>query len=196
MQSHLQTEAYLKSLAVSFTAIRVGLYSESFPMYTGYPNLQSPGSRVQIPHDGLGAGVAWAKIDDLGEAIAKLVQEYCHGSAADHPEYKDKIILLSGPRAYSLAETLHVLGNALGTKIAIENVSITEYAADPIVQTNLAPHGQEDVPTKWATSFEAVRKGEAAVTSVRLERLLGRKPESFETTVATMVNSSHAWRKA
>lgn len=199
MQSHLQTEAYLKSLAVSstaksrfsFTAIREGLYSESFPMYTGYPNFQNPGSRVQIPHNGLGPGVAWAKIDDLGEATAKLVQEYCHGSVADHPEYKDQVVLLSGPRAYSLAETLDVLGTAMGTEIVIENVSVSEYASEPIIQKHLAPHGQEDAPTKWATSFEAVRKGEAAVTSVRLERLLGRKPESFETTVATMVNSSH-----
>ncbi|KAL9037232.1 MAG: hypothetical protein Q9214_005790 [Letrouitia sp. 1 TL-2023] len=198
MQAHLQTEAYLKSLAVSstaksrfsFTAIREGLYSESCPMYAGFPNLQNPGSRVQIPHDGTGPGVAWAKIDDLGEATAKLVGEYCYGSATSHPEYKDQVVLLSGPRAYSLAETLDVLGTALGTEIVIENVSVSDYAREPTVRKFLAPHGQEDVPTKWATSFEAVRIGETAVTSVRLEQLLGRKPESFETTVATMVDSS------
>ncbi|KAL9608733.1 MAG: hypothetical protein Q9167_006451 [Letrouitia subvulpina] len=198
MQAHLQTEAYLKFLAASstaespfsFTAIREGLYSESCPMYIGFPNLQNPGSRVKIPHNGSGPGVAWVKIDDLGEATAKLVREYCHSSAAGHPEYKDQVILLSGPRAYSLAKTLDILGTALGKKIVIENVSVSEYAGEPAVQEYLDSHGQEDVPTKWATSFEAVRAGEAAVTSVRLQQLLGRKPESFETTVAVMVGSS------
>ncbi|CAF9929274.1 MAG: hypothetical protein ALECFALPRED_004288 [Alectoria fallacina] len=31
---------------------------------------------MKIPHDGSGPGIAFAKIDDLGEVTAKLVQEY------------------------------------------------------------------------------------------------------------------------
>ena len=56
-----------------FTAIREGIYSERFPTYTGFPDLQDLPEELKIPHDGSGPGIAFAKIDDLGEATAKLV---------------------------------------------------------------------------------------------------------------------------
>jgi hypothetical protein len=40
----------------------------------------------------------------------------------------------------------------------------------------------------WATVFEAVGKGEMAVVSVELRRLLGREPEDFERTVRAVAN--------
>ncbi len=196
MQAHLETEAYLKSLAVSntkfsFTIIREGFYSESFPMYTGFPDLQNPNSKFRIPHNGSGPGIAWAKMDELGEATAKLVRSYHDSGAAGLPEYKDQIIMLTGPRAYSLAETVDILGAALGKKIEIESVDVEDYVKDPIVQRSLSPYGQGDVPRKWATSFEAIRRGEAMVTSARLEELLGRQPESFEATATAMIQKLH-----
>lgn len=202
MQAHLGTEAYLKSLAsssktnakFSFTAIREGLYSESFPLYIGFPELHNPESKVKIPHDGSGPGIAWAKTDELGEATAKLVRNYYDDGAADLSEYKDQIIMLTGPRAYSLVETVNVLGAALGRKIEIESVDVEDYVKDPVVQRHLRRYGEEDVPRKWATSFEALKGGEAAVTSVRLEELLGRKPESFEVTATALLQKSSTYK--
>ena len=194
MQAHLATEAYLKAAVAqsnqlfSFTAIREGIYSESFPMYTGFPSLQSPGSKVKIPHDGVGPGVAWVKIDDLGEATAKLVKKYADLGGKGLAEFQDRVILFSGPKAYTLAETINLLGSTLGKSIGIEQVAVDDYAEDPTVQESLGSHGQGDVPRKWATSFKAVKEGETAVTSIILETVLGRKPESFEATLAAMVN--------
>lgn len=199
MQAHLRTEAYLKSFAVSskentkftFTIIREGFYSESFPMYVGFPDLQNPKCKCRIPYNGSGPGIAWAKMDELGEATAKLVRNYHDSGAAGLPEYKDQVIMLTGPRAYSLVKTVDILGAALGKKIEIESVDVEDYVKDPIILRNLSPYGQGEVPRKWATTFEAIRRGEAMVTSVRLEELLGRKPESFEVTITTMIQRLH-----
>lgn len=63
--------------------------------------------QVKVPCKGAGRGVAWAKIDDLGEATARLVQSYIHGNGVN--EYQNKIVLLSGPKVYSIAETVAFL---------------------------------------------------------------------------------------
>ncbi|KAG8528382.1 uncharacterized protein KY384_007300 [Bacidia gigantensis] len=194
MQAHLQTEAYLKLLMVqkpgfSFTAIREGLYAESFPMYMGFPDLRGSTMDLRILCDGKGPGLAWASIDDLGEATAKLVERYCKGR--DVREYENRVVLLSGPRAYSLAETVQILGSIAGDRMAVHKVGIDEYACDPVVQDNLDSHGEVDVPLKWATSFKAVEAGETAVPSKRLERLLGRRPETFEKAMGRMIREAH-----
>ena len=195
MQAHLQTEEVLRAWSLdkvkkfSFTAIREGIYSESFPMYTGFPDLANPSEVVKIPHDGTGPGVAWVKIEDLGEATAKLVQKYATADGDDE-EYKNKIVLLSGSKAYNLAETVQVLANVTGRDIEIKSVTVEDYTQLPIVQQQLGSHGTGDVPKKWVTSFEAIQKGETAVTSANIEKLLGRSPEPFETTVARMVKEA------
>ena len=110
MQAHLATEKYLATVTFpetgfsqeqkpfSYTAIRQGIYSESFPMYTGFPDLQVPSKETRIPHDGTGPAVAWAKIDNLGEATAKLVHGYHSGKADVVDRFKNQIVLLSGSK--------------------------------------------------------------------------------------------------
>ncbi|TQS33051.1 hypothetical protein Golomagni_06617, partial [Golovinomyces magnicellulatus] len=59
MGAHLDTEAYLDAVAkkdasFSWTAIREGLYSESYPIYTAFFDVKAPTSEILIPHDGSG----------------------------------------------------------------------------------------------------------------------------------------------
>ena len=92
-----------KNRHFAFTAVRVVVYSEAFPMYTGFPDLQNLQEELKVPHNGSGPGIAFAKIDDLGEATAKLVKEYL-----DEPgrfQYTNQVMLLSGPKVWSLADT-------------------------------------------------------------------------------------------
>jgi uncharacterized protein YbjT (DUF2867 family) len=191
MQAHLRTEAWLRELAsrerkFTFTAIREGIYSESYPMYTAFFDPKSPAQTVRIPHDGSGPGVAWACISDLGEATANLIDEYVDNP--DDPRYINKIVVLSGPKAWSLKETVDLLGKLAGKKVSIEQVSFDEHATDPKVVDALGSHGPgNNVARDWTTVFEAVRNGETAVVNGELERLLGRTPESFETTVKRML---------
>ncbi|KZF19850.1 NmrA-like family protein [Xylona heveae TC161] len=204
MRAHLKTENYLHSLAsddtspkFTYTSIREGLYAESWPMYTGFFNIKDeshPSDEIRIPHDGSGPGIAWAKLDELGEASAELVREYLTTGRSNTPfRYTNKVMLLSGPRAYSLNETAEILGKikAGGVKqqVRVKEISVDEYAATEIVREEVgshAPKGREagEPARKWATVFEAIRKGETEVTAAEeLERLLGRKPTGFEDVV-------------
>lgn len=195
MQAHLATESYLASLAArvtspespfTFTAIREGIYSESFGLYTGFFDLKKPASEVKLPHDGSGPGVAWAKRDELGEASARLVKKYL--DAPERFEWRNQIVLLSGPKSWSIAETLRVLGRIAGKEVKIVHVGAGAYIDDPRTQQVMGSHGPDDPAKEWATTFEAVRKGETDVVSEDLERLLGRKPEAFDETVRRLVN--------
>lgn len=70
MQAHLDTEKYLKESGLTYTIIREGIYSESYPLYFGYWN-PSRGSEVRVPYgDG---GIAWVCREDLGEGTAKVL---------------------------------------------------------------------------------------------------------------------------
>lgn len=168
--------------------VREGLYSESTPIYTAFfdPSSASPSSPsvIHIPHDGSGPGVAWAKREELGAATAKILVSFARGEG----EYKNRITLLSGPRAYTLKETVDIIASVYGIQgLKIEQVSVEEYASQPSVKGKQvfaeANGDEEDYAPKWATSWEAIKQGETAVVNGELERILGRKPESFEETL-------------
>ena len=154
-------------------------------MYTGFFNLSAPQSEVKIPHDGSAPGIAWAKIDELGEATARLITKY-----VDSPqtfEFRNRAVLFSGPKAWSIADTLKAAAKVSGKEVSINQVSVEEYVNEPLVIEQLGSHGPGEVPRQWATSFEAVRHGETAVVTTELGKLLGREPESFEQTVRSLI---------
>lgn len=195
MGAHLATENYLAGLPgrFTYTAIREGIYSESFPMYTGWFDLKNnPPSEqqdyededIKIPHDGTGPGIAWAKRDELGEATAKLVVSY-----AKNPEafpYLNKVVLLSGPDEVSLRETVNVLGRVAGRPLRIREVGVDEYVALSVNEKTK----YSGMAREWATVWEAIRRGETAVVTGVLKEVLGREPERFEGTVRGIFQSS------
>lgn len=191
MQAHLDTEKYLASIAAqdksfTWTAIREGIYSESFPIYTAFFDLANPTDEILIPHDGSPPGIAWAKQDELGEATAKLIVAHAKDPSAF--KFLNQTILFSGPKVLSLAESVEILGKLVGKKVHIRKVSIEQYSAQPQVQKGLT-YGAGSWAPLWATAFEAIRAGETAAVTPLLGQLLGREPEPFETTVAGLVKA-------
>lgn len=190
MQAHLDTEEYLSLKAkynkdFSWTSIREGIYSESFAMYTGFFDMKLPSGEILLPHNGSGPGVSWVKRDELGEGSAKLISNYV-SSPKDFPHI-NTVVLLTGAKSYSLSETVEILGRIAGKTPAIRKVSIEEYSSQEHVKKALKTDSVRKV-ILWATSFEALRKGETAVVSPLLEELLGRKPEDFEITIRAGVD--------
>lgn len=191
MQAHLDTETYLAKVAeddplFTYTAVREGIYSESFPIYTAFFNLKSPVDTVCIPHDGSGPGVAWAEQDDLGEASARLIAAYA--ASPDGYPHTNKVILLSGPRVWSLAETVEVMGKIANRQVSIRQVSIEEYVKQPQIQS-AGGYGSGEAATTMATALEAIRRSETAVSSSLLAETLGRDPEPFDVTVERMAKA-------
>ncbi|KAJ5835262.1 hypothetical protein N7447_001288 [Penicillium robsamsonii] len=186
MGAHIETEKYLSSLkdTVSYTSVREGLYVESYPIYTAFYDLQNPADKVTIPHSGKGPGVSWVKRDELGEATAKLIVSYVNDPTSF--EYLNKAVLLSGPREISLAETVEILGRAVGKTLKIREITVDEYVNIPGIAEKQTYKGV-NLSREWATAWEAIRRGETAVVSPVLSEILGREPESFETTIKAMV---------
>lgn len=190
MQPHLLTERYLASLSpgrpVSYTSVREGIYSESFPIYTGWLDAGNPpnSNLVTIPHDGSGPGIAWAKKDDLGEATANMLLSYVRDPAGF--PYVNQTVLLSGPRVVSLAETVGILGRAIGRPLKIQEISVDEYTRLPAGEGKNVYRGVS-FEGPWATSWEAIRRGETAVPTDVLAKWLGREPEDYENTIRNLV---------
>lgn len=185
MQAHLTTEAYLRKLAAedisfTYTVIREGLYAESTPIYTAFfsPKAQPALSEILIPHDGTGQGVAWVERDELGEASARLIAGYATG--LEKFKYVNETLLLTGTKVWSLEDTVKVLAEIAGTDIKIREVSTDEYVKLKRAQVVF---GSEGKARTWATAWDAIRAGEAAVLTSHMEEILGRKPEEFEATV-------------
>lgn len=186
MGAHLETEQYLTELTdkITYTSIREGLYSESFPIYTAWLDPANPPNEITIPHPGTGSGVSWIKRDELGEATAKLIVTY-----TDHPQsfkYLNNKVLLTGRREISLAETADILGRAIGKPLKIREISVDEYVSLPQIGDKHTYHGV-NLSREWATAWEAIRQGETAVVSPVMKEILGREPESYETTIQALL---------
>ncbi|KAL6877152.1 NAD(P)-binding protein [Trichoderma novae-zelandiae] len=193
MGTHLDTEAHLRKIAAqdpgfTWTSVREGLYSESTGIYTAFLDLKDPSStEIRIPHDGSGPGISWAKRDELGEATAALIAQHFK-DPANFP-WTNKIVILTGPREWSLAETAKLLSAVAGRDLTIRQVSVDEYVAQPQV---LEHFGSEELARTWATSWEAIRDGETAHVSPTLGELLGRRPEDLDVTVKNLYGSPSA----
>ncbi|THZ79210.1 NAD(P)-binding protein [Aureobasidium pullulans] len=192
MQAHLDTEKYLASIAkensaFTYTTVRQGLYSESFPLYTAFFDLKNPTKEICIPHDGKDVGIAWAKQDELGKATAKIIAQ--HGQSGPRSLYVNRTLLLSGPKDWSLEQSVAVLGEAVKVDVKIKPVTKEEYASQPSIN-GASGYGSGEAGIRWATAFDAIREGEACVTRTLLGDLLGREPESFDRTIFEMAKVS------
>ena len=188
MQAHLDSERHLHKIAqedstFTYTSIREGIYSESFPIYTAFFNPKELASKILIPHDGTGPGIAWTKRDELGEGSAKLIATYTENP--DSFRYINAKVLLTGPREWSLRDTVKLLGEVIGADMAIAQVSVDEYAEQPQV---LGRFGTEDKAKTWATAWAAIKDGATAVVTPDLENILGRKPEEFDVTIRKLLS--------
>lgn len=189
MQAHLDTENYLEQCrqkrdGFTYTIVREGLYSESFPLYTAFFDPTQPRNEIKIPHDGSGPGIAWVKREELGEGTAELTTQYFKQPAEF--QWKNKTVLLSGQKTLTLAETIKILGEIAQVPVKITQVSDDEFATQPDVIRNFTYHGV-DLSKRWATAFEAFRRGEAAYVCPLLKELLGRDPEDFKTTIGGFI---------
>ncbi|KAM6534432.1 hypothetical protein FALCPG4_004070 [Fusarium falciforme] len=189
MRAHLDSEAHLKALArkdpgFSWTSIREGLYSESFPIYTAFFDIKNPSPEILIPHDGSGPGISWVKRDELGEATARLIASYAESPSEF--KYINQIVTLTGPRPWSLAETVQVLSKASNQNVQIRQVSVDEYAAQPQV---VGRFGSKELATTWATAWEAIQAGETGAVTETLGQILGREPEAFDKTIEDLVKA-------
>jgi uncharacterized protein YbjT (DUF2867 family) len=194
MGAHLDSEAHLRKIAsakegFTWTSVREGLYSESFPIYTSFLDLKNPPSKVLIPHDGSGLGVSWVKRDELGEATAQLIASYAKSPLSF--KHTNQIVTLTGPKTWTLSETVGVLSRAAGKAFKIQEISVDEYVDLPQIKEYF---GTEEKARTWATAWDAIRTGETAGVTNTMKEILGREPEDFEKTIEELAkNQRSGW---
>lgn len=193
MRAHLDTEAYLKTSLPSdmtYTIIREGLYTESFPLYFGIYDLVAKPSEVCIPrgdNDGL---VAFTKRDELAEVTANIINTMV--TKRKDGEFMNKTILLAAEPKYSLTSLGVLIGETLGTTpVKVNRISADEYAAPSSRASSFI--GSSEMAKDWATTYPAIGRGETSYQgegSQDLERLLGRKPESVAITIERILKGN------
>ncbi|KAI0351982.1 NmrA-like family protein [Trametes cingulata] len=170
MQAHIDTEKYLKESGLTYTILREGIYSESYPLYFGFYNPAEGKDEVIIPHsDG---GIAWVSREDLGEGTAKIMVQ---------GGFENETRLLSGSRSVTLKEIAAKVSSLLGRDVRLVVASEDDY-----VKANVGKHGprgEEEFLRKWATTYKALERGELDVVDPLLQQILGRELKPFEDTL-------------
>ncbi|KAI0765715.1 hypothetical protein BD413DRAFT_165327 [Trametes elegans] len=160
MQAHIDTETYLKESGLTYTIIREGLYSESWPLYFGFFNPAEGNDEVVVPY---GDGpIAWVSREDLGEGTAKILNGF-----------ENETLLFTGSRTFSLKELADKICSLLGRNVKLAFSS----------EGKPGPQGNEELLRSWATSFKALERGELGVVDPFLQQLLGRELTPFEGTL-------------
>ncbi|KAF2165552.1 hypothetical protein M409DRAFT_67335 [Zasmidium cellare ATCC 36951] len=184
MKAHERTEQYLKKSGFQWTAIREGLYNESWPLYFGHYDVSND-SRSEVPVGG-NSKISWTSIPDLGLATALVL-------AAPSEEWAGKTFYLSQSKAHSLDDVAKMISRAKGKEVKLKVVTRPEHEEYYIKDRKM------DAPfiKWWSKTYDALRENECEIHDPTLEQPLatkGRKPISMEETVEEMVEAERAVR--
>ena len=207
-QAHIATENYLAQMSstansskFSYTIIKEGIYSESFPLYLNF----HPSSTTPIPPEDRKAylplnpsrGVAWVTRDDLGEATARLlvVEEEDLISSS----YRNQRVLLSGPQSWTFTHLANEISRLLGWTSSSHPLEIVplgqdewiKYQAETRVKAGVDPDEAKEFATQWATTYPAIEKGELEVVDPLCERLVGRKLVGMDQYLAEILGGEN-----
>lgn len=178
MRAHFRTEEYLKEKQQqnqlrSFTVIREGLYSESWPLYLGHFTLNGKEEREEIVVAGDGQ-ISWTSISDLGLASAIII------TSPNDARFNNSILYLSNPTTLNLND----LANKLDRKLSIlsESQYVQHYEKEHEMQ---APFLEW-----WSSTYPSLEEGHCNIQDPLLTDLLAkheRQPESFDLILNTMI---------
>lgn len=157
MQSHFQTEEYIKESGLVYTFYRNNLYTDTILMFAGENPFETG---IALPTGNGKVGFALRR--EIGEAIANdlLVTSI-----------DNKIYEITGSESYSYVEVASEL-----SKLSGKNVSYTDLEAGTYVEL-LQNIG---IPEQYISMFSAfaadMKNNQHSKVTTDLENLLGRKP--------------------
>ncbi|KAK7949088.1 uncharacterized protein PG986_009974 [Apiospora aurea] len=187
MRAHIRTEAYLESLRkedkVKTTALREGLYNESWPLYLGYFFDMKNDARGTVKLGGDGK-ICWTAIADLGVANALVLTQ-------PGEEWAGKTCYLStapaGARDLKEIAAMVSAARPAKEKVEVEIVGRKEHERHYVEDRGMDRPAVE----WWSATYDALEDGECLIDDPTLETLLdlvGRKAVPIEETVKAMVS--------
>ncbi len=82
-------------------------------------------------------------------------------------------MLFTGPEAIPLGAVASILSNLLHRDIKVKHVEVDEYATSSTTLSKLGP----EFAKLWATTYDALKRGECSVVDPSLGLVLGRPAE-------------------
>lgn len=169
MDSHFETEDYIKESGLNYTFLRNSLYAEVIPMYVGEEVFETG---IYLP---TGNGkVAYALRREMGEAAANVLLQNGH---------ENKTYQITGSELYSYQDVANELSS-----LSDKTIHYTD--ADAATFPNkLKEFGVPELRILIASGFSAdIKSGQYEIVSKDLENLLGRKPASLKESLKEIYN--------
>src|SRR5690606_11792661 len=152
MDSHFETEDYIKESGLNYTFLRNSLYAEVIPMYVG-ENVFEKG--IYLPT--ANGKVAYALRREMGEAAANVLLQNGH---------ENKTYQITGSELYSYQDVANELSSLSGKAI---NYTDADAATFP---DKLKEHGVPELRILIASGFSAdIKSGQYEIVSKDLEDL-------------------------
>ena len=160
MESHFQTEDYIKASGMTYTFLRNTLYTDDIPMFVGEKVLETG---IHLP---AGSGkVPYALRREMGEAAANILLQ---------SEHENQVYDITGTELYSFQDVARELSQLSG-----KAVTYTDSDADTLAE-QLKVAGVPEMLIMLALGFSAdIKNHQFEELSQDLEQLLGRKPASL-----------------
>jgi NAD(P)H dehydrogenase (quinone) len=164
MESHFQTEDYIKESGLSYTFLRNNLYADVIPNFVGDKVLEQG---IFLP---AGDGkVPFALRREMGEAAANVLTQ---------PGHENKTYVITGSELYSYHDVATVLSDLSGKAVTYTDVEAAAF------NDQLKQHGLPDFVIFLVGGFSAdIKNHQLETVSSDLETLLGRKPASLHESL-------------
>lgn len=169
MDSHFETEDYIKQSGLSYVLFRNALYMDTIPQFVGETVFETG---INLPA-GDGA-VSYALRREMGEAIANAL--------AEEGDCGNRIYQLTGSKAHAFADVAAALSELSGKTVKYTSIKKSAF------ETGMKERGvPEPVIEKVAGFITDIKNGQEAETTFELENLLGRKPASLKAGLKTLL---------
>lgn len=164
MDSHFQTEDYIKASGLYYTFLRNSLYADVIPMHVGEKVFETG---IYLP---AGNGkVAYALRREMGEAAANLLLQNGH---------ENKTYQITGSKLYSYQDVANELGLLSGKTVHYTDADAATFP------NKLKELGVSETGIMIASGFSAdIKNKQYEIVSNDLEKLLGRKPASLRDSL-------------
>ena len=169
MESHFQTEDYIKRSGLKYTFLRNTLYTDVIPFYIGKKVLEIG---VFLP---AGNGkVAYALRREMGEATANALLQNGH---------ENKIYEITGSELYSYEDVAKVLSELSGKSIAYTDIEPSK------LSEQLKQAGNSELVAAVIIGFATdIKNHQFEIVSKDLENLLERKPTALKEALKELYN--------
>ena len=166
LDSHAQTEQFLKTSGLTYTVLQNGIYLEMIPLFAGEKVAET--GRIVFPAQ---AGQAsWVLREELAEAAAHVLTT---------PGHENRTYILANDEATSFHDVARALAGTLGKAV--------DYQSPPVeaFQATMKQAGVPDLYIGMFTTWAgAVAEGALDVRDATLAAFLGRQPTTTAQFIA------------